>query len=331
MAIKVIAKKRIPELIDLLKERFEVFAPQKRKGELIFSSVTETSKIVLTYATTVLPPKVLFLPPKEVLFTTKGETVTEPPPPKPFVLFGLNLKDLAGVCELDEIMKQEPADSPYFKRREKATLIAISDKEVGVPPGGDLILEKIGDFYRAVTPTKAGQKIADLPVFEKKELKGNPQPQGKSTKLEEMLLDSELLAKAVEWSRENYPQIWEKLGEICLGCGICTYVCPLCYCFEIEDQTSLDQSVCTRCRNWSACTLPSFATVGGGHDFHPTPKDRYYNWYFHKFVRAYKEFGRTQCVACGRCQKYCPAGIDIEKVLEEIVIEFQKAHPKRDF
>jgi sulfhydrogenase subunit beta (sulfur reductase) len=331
MVVKIIPQKKVLKLLDLLKERYDVFAPQEQEGEVIFSSLTEPSRIVLNYKTAVLPPKLFFLPPEEELFTVKGGQAREAASPKPFVIFGLNLKDLAGICQLDEIMGQEPADSFYHKRRGKALLIAVSDKGVGIPPGGDLILEKIGNIYRAITPSRKGKEITDLPVFERKEIKTRPQPAGKQTKLEALLLDSELLARAVEWSRENYPQIWERLGKICLGCGICTYVCPLCYCFEMEDQTSLDQSVCTRCRYWSACTLPGFATVAGGHNFRPILKDRYFNWYYHKFVRAYKEFGQAQCVACGRCQKYCPAGIDLEKVLVEIITEFQKAHPVREF
>jgi len=330
MVAKVITKKRVPALIELLNERYEVFAPQRQGEEVVFAPVTDTNEFVLNYQTTILPPKQFFLPSEEELFTVKGKRVVETAP-KPFVIFGLSLKDLAGICRLDEIMSREPADSFYLNRREKAILIAISEKEIGIPPGGDLILEKVGDSYRAIALTKTGRRITNLPVFKEKTLRGKPRPKEKPTKLEELLLDSELLAQAVEWSRENCPRIWEKLEKLCIGCGICTYVCPLCYCFEMEDGTSLDGSICTRCRRWSACTLPGFATVAGGHNFRPTIKDRYYNWYYHKFVRAYKEFGRAQCVACGRCQKYCPAGIDIEKILEEIVAEFQKAHPVRKF
>ncbi|NIT03667.1 hypothetical protein GTO10_01890 [Candidatus Saccharibacteria bacterium] len=330
VGIKVIHQSRIPELVTLLKDRFEVFAPQEKDKEVVFSEVSDPGKIVLHYQTTVLPPKTFFLPPKETLFTVKGKKVTASAPPKPFVLFGLHLKDLLGICELDEIMRHEPKDSFYFKRRNKAVIIAASGNEVGVPPGGDLVLEKIEGFYRAIAPTKAGQKIASLPVFETRNIDLKPKPK-KMSKLDEMLLDSELLARSVEWSRENYPQIWQRLEKLCINCGICTYVCPLCYCFEVEDQKSLDGSSCSRCRLWSACTLPSFAKIAGGHNFRPTVKERYFNWYYHKFVRAYKEFGRAQCVACGRCQKYCPAGIDIENVLGEIVEEFQKAHPKREF
>ena len=229
-------------------------------------------------------------------------------------------------------MGKKPADTFYLNRREASTLIAVSNEKVGVPSGGDLILEKVSPTaYRAITLTKKGREIADLKFFNEEDIKKVATKREPTTKLEKMLLDSELLAKAVDWSRENYSQIWERLGKLCIGCGICTYVCPLCYCTSTEDKTSFDGSVCSRCRVWDACTIAGFAQVAGGHNFRSTQKDRYYNWFYHKFVRGYKEFGQAQCVACGRCQKYCPAGINIEKVLGEIVTKFQTAQPARKF
>jgi ferredoxin len=141
--------------------------------------------------------------------------------------------------------------------------------------------------------------------------------------MRQLLLDPELLANAVEWSWKNSPKIWEDLAERCLGCGICTYVCPLCHCFSIEDRVGLDDK-CSRCRKWDACTLPGFAKIAGGHSFRPTIKERYYNWFYHKFVRAYKEYGKSQCVGCGRCKKYCPAQIDIQEVLKTILEDYKK-------
>jgi predicted aldo/keto reductase-like oxidoreductase len=73
--------------------------------------------------------------------------------------------------------------------------------------------------------------------------------------------------------------------------------------------------------------LPRFAKIAGGHNFHPTVKERYYNWFYHKFVRAYREYGKAQCVACGNCKKNCPAGIKIGEVLKEIVGDYKKSNP----
>ncbi len=332
---RILPKSKIPKLVELLSKKRLVYAPQKIEGELLFAPVdpSETDGVILDYQTTVLPPKALFFPPEENLFVARKEKIAETNPPAEFVVFGLNAKDLAAICYLDEIMSKEPADSFYLKRREKAALVAVAGTKMGTAPGGDLILEKAGDSYQATALTKAGEKITRLSVFEEGGPTGSD-PSGSNpteTELEELLADSELLAQAVAWSRTSCPEIWERLGKQCLGCGICTYVCPLCYCFTAEDRVDLDGTTCTRCRRWDACTLPDFATVAGGFNFRKTIKERYYNWYHHKFVRAYKEFGRSQCVACGRCQKYCPAGIDIEKVLVEIVDAFQKVHPERRF
>jgi len=304
----------------------------EKEGEVVFGNVEDPTKVLLNYKTTLLPPKIYFLPPEEELFKVTNGRVQEEQLNNKFVVFGLSRKDLEAIVYLDQIMNKKPADTFYLNRRRAVTLIGVSEEEVGVPPGGDLILEKISDrYYRTLALTKKGKKIADLEFFEEKEINHKAKSHEATSKLDQILLDSELIARAIEWSRENYRQIWEHLGRVCLGCGICTYVCPLCYCTSTEDKTSFDQTVCSRCRKWDACTLPGFAKIAGGHNFRPTQAARYFNWFYHKFVRAYKEFGRAQCVACHRCQRYCPAGIDIEKVLEEIINAFQKAEPERKF
>ena len=139
--------------------------------------------------------------------------------------------------------------------------------------------------------------------------------------MRKILIDSELLAEAVEWSHSH--KIWDELAEKCLGCGICTYVCPLCYCFSLEDRVGLDNK-CTRCRKWDACTLPNFSKIAGGFSFRKTLKERYYNWFYHKFVRAYREYGKSQCVGCERCKLQCPAKIDIQEVLKIILEDYGK-------
>ena len=31
-------------------------------------------------------------------------------------------------------------------------------------------------------------------------------------------------------------EYWEKVAAKCISCGICTLLCPTCYCFDINDE-----------------------------------------------------------------------------------------------
>lgn len=277
-----------------------------------------------------LPFKKYFFPPEQEIFSSdkKGKIKT-PKLPEKFVLFGLHLPALEALTYLDEIMKKPNEDFFYFQKRKQAIVIGLIDEEIDSMPGGDIIFQKIGDKYKVwFDGVKAKKLVESNKKFfteDKEELIGKlvSLKTDWSTSMRELLIDSEILKDAVEWSRENMAELWDDLGKKCLTCGVCTYVCPLCHCFSIEDRVGLDDK-CSRCRKWDACTLPGFAKISGGHSFRPTIKERYYNWFYHKFVRAYLEYGKPQCVGCGRCKKYCPAQIDIQEVLRKILEDYKK-------
>ncbi|MBU1255363.1 4Fe-4S dicluster domain-containing protein [Patescibacteria group bacterium] len=301
----IIEKKKIKEWLMELKKNFKV----------------------VNVKNSILPPKKYFFPPQEDIFVfdKKTKNLNSVDYKKQLLVFGLSLNKLEGIKQLDEIMSKPELDFFYWQRREKSVLVGLTDDSVEVISVGDLILEKINQKqYQVLVLTDKGKKLAQSKFFKEiknPEIKKYPQEENPFKK---MLLDSEVLAEAVEWSWKVNYKIWDELAKKCLGCGICTYVCPLCHCFSMKDRVSLDDKKCVRCRQWDACTLPSFAKVAGGHNFHKTIKERYYNWFYHKFVRSYREYGKPQCIACGHCKKYCPAGIKIGEVLEEIVKEYKK-------
>ncbi len=306
--VSVLEKSDIPKLLEGLSKRYFVVHYQKDK--------------------TALSAKGHFLAPRENLFSfifKQKKLSVLPKFKKKLLLFGLDLVDLEGLDQLDEIMTRPKEDYFYLQQRKNSVVVGLSECSITAPVTiGDLILEKINkNQYRAVPLTKIGGNIIKNIFFKKEK---NPKilnyPEEKKG-LRELVRDSELLAEAVSWSWAKKHKIWDELGKICLGCGICTYVCPICHCFSVEDEIELDGSSCERCRLWDACTLNNFAKVAGGKNFRPSLKNRYYNWFHHKFVRAYKEYGKSQCVGCGRCQKYCPARIDIEKVLSEIIKDYK--------
>ena len=281
--------------------------------------------IVIDSKKSVLPIKQHFFPPKEDLFIFNKETkeLKSPDYKKEIIIICHYLGQLEAMTQLDEIMEKPNPDFFYWQRRKKSTLIGLIDESVQVAPGGDLILEKINSKqYKVLILTDKGKKIIKNKFFKEVDKPEVKNYSGEENLFKEKLLDSELLANAVEWSKNH--KIWDELAGKCLGCGICTYVCPLCHCFSIDDRVALDDRECIRCRQWDACTLPEFAKIAGNHNFHKTIKERYYNWFYHKFVRAYQEYGKAQCVACGNCKRNCPAGINIGDILKEIVEDYKK-------
>lgn len=344
----IIEKNKIKVWLAGLSKKTAVFAPMRREirgaTESVFEKFYPDMKIDFEYLPTLRSAKEFFLPAEENIFIfdkSKRQVKTSTPNTtgaiKNFILFGLNSRDLEAITQLDAIMTESNPDFFYFEKRNSATIIGLINEPLNIPGSlarkataeGDLVLAKINENqYHAIPLTQKGEKIAKNKIFKNETAiitNQGSQVHEVMPKLRELLRDPELLADAVKWSWKNDYSVWEELSNLCLGCGICAYVCPLCYCFSIDNGIALDGKTCSRCRSWDACTLPRFSQISGGFNFHKTIKERYYNWYFHKFVRAYKEYGKSQCVACGRCQKYCPAQIDIEKYLLRIVGNYKKA------
>lgn len=324
------------------------------KNQLTNNFLNELKKeyVVLDARNEILPFKKYFLPPVEEMFFKEKNKFKTPPPPNKIALFGLNEKDLNALSYLDEIMRGNDSlehnqresvssnqsgpfyDYFYFKRRDNSIIIGLISENSDLNPVADIIFQKSGkDFYKAYSNTKEGEKIIlnynkffeEKKDFDEIKISENNNPENLKDDWEKsmgsLLLDPEFLKDIIKWSYGH--KIWEELAETCLGCGICSYVCPLCFCFSTEDSVSLSGK-CERCRKWNACTLPSFSQISGGHNFRPNLKDRYYNWFYHKFVRGYLEYGKSQCVGCGRCKKNCPAKIDILEILKTILKNYKE-------
>ena len=346
-----ISKKQIFSILQSGLRTHRLFAPMPRKQYFSFEEIKDKSdfqKIAFEYDTTILPPKKVFMPSEEIMFEYKSGKIAEPKQDKPVLLFGIHPADIYGILQLDEIMTNPKPDYYYLRRRQNAIIIGTSpanhsadfSAKWGVAENLETMAEfdiflkkKDSDTYLAIAGTKKGSDILKKAKAKKTDKKALAEI--KKTKVDiaptesAKIYDQDILKKAVLASHDG--KIWDELEKICMGCGICTYVCPLCYCFDVEDQTDysirstgsgLSTGACSRCRKWDACTLPTFSEIAGGKNFRPTLKNRYFNWYFHKFVRGLEEYGQAQCVGCGRCSKFCPAGINVENVLDKIIEEY---------
>ena len=133
-----------------------------------------------------------------------------------------------------------------------------------------------------------------------------PRLSRKMQKIRDIMKNSKMQGK--------YKKIWDELGQRCVECGKCTIVCPTCFCFRFEDESSGK-----RTRVPDSCFYKDFSEVAGNHKFLSSTAQRIYFWYYHKFVRIPEEYNLPGCVECNRCTKNCPVGIDIKKTLSKIL------------
>ncbi len=107
---------------------------------------------------------------------------------------------------------------------------------------------------------------------------------------------------------------WQEVAESCLSCGICTYVCPTCYCFTITDEIKDLQG--ERLRSWDSCMFYQYTSEASGHNPRPTKFERYRNRVGHKFSYIPEKYeGLIGCCGCGRCIRSCPVSIDIRRAV----------------
>lgn len=299
-------------------KKFQIFVPTQKNGDFSWQKIDITN-FDLSPIVTTIPPKKFFLPDNEILFNFFNNKILPVKSTKPTILLGLGIIDLKAIALLDKVMV---SDEYYQKKRSKTVLIGLGPQIFDEK--FDLFLQNQDGNWLVYIGSPKGQRMVS-PSFRK-----TVSDPIKIEKIIDPLLSNQgRILKAVKASYQD--KIWDELAQICLGCGICTYVCPLCYCFSLDDKINLNTGVnkksCSNCqgsrrRVWDSCMLAHFSQVAGKHNFRVKLRDRIYNWYHHKFVRFPMEYGRFGCVNCGRCIKYCPAKINYRLILEKLLKKY---------
>ena len=113
---------------------------------------------------------------------------------------------------------------------------------------------------------------------------------------------------------------WSDIQHACLGCGVCTFLCPTCHCFDIVDEIQRSERV----RNWDSCMFRVYSQEASGHNPHPTNVERIRQRIMHKFAYFPDLYHENGCTGCGRCVRYCPANLDIRHIIAGVQVQAGK-------
>ena len=326
MAYKTLPKDQLLKTIQKWMKKYEVIAPKQDKQGLSYQTLEKADEAVLNHwENTTFPPKATLLPQSETLFTCQFGRYRAPEfKGKARILLGLRPCDARALWLLDHVFMAKGEEDIYWANRREQTLVISMGCDappatcfctaVGGHPfnkqGSDVQITEINDAYILEGISKAGESlIADLPETDAKLVKEVKVLQKASAEGMQKPFDTEGLHDHLYAIFKD--EFWHEISQSCLGCGVCTYLCPTCYCFDIVDEVQRSERV----RNWDTCMFRIYSLEASGHNPRPTKAERTRQRVMHKFAYWVDSINEIGCTGCGRCVVNCPVNIDIRQIV----------------
>jgi sulfhydrogenase subunit beta (sulfur reductase) len=182
----------------------------------------------------------------------------------------------------------------------------------------DILLVQDQDWFLAQILTEKGESLAEVAGWT---TKADSDAQERITAMQEAaegrmtsFISGENLKNKSAMEIYEDP-CWEDVSFSCINCGTCTYLCPTCWCFDVQDENCGNCGI--RMRNWDSCMYPLFSLHGSGHNPRGDKLQRVRQRFMHKLKYFLDKYDAgIQCIGCGRCVRHCPVNIDIRKVCE---------------
>jgi len=340
MASKKIDKKDIAKLLSLWSQQFAVFTPSQASG--VATMAKWDGKDISFwdwYRNTVIPPKANFLPAMEEMFgfqkDREGYHIELPPSnERKQLIFGVRPCDAKALAILDMTFKEAYEDPYYLPKRRSAVLVGLGCTNpydscfctsLGISPAEstdvDLMLTDIGDEFLIEEITDKGKELIAKTTEVKK---ASEEEEARAKEVKEAAyqkvtrkIDTEGIGDRLLacFDDQDY---WERIAAKCISCGICTLLCPTCYCFDINDELVRQQGA--RFRSWDSCAFPLYTKM-------PMENPRLEKWrrvrqkVCHKYEFYPMTFGVIACTGCGRCIRLCPVNWDITQTLESVPVK----------
>jgi len=315
-----------------------------------FKLLQDPGEIYWNYRNTRLSPKSLFMPPAEKMFVysldpNDPERAILKEAPKDFtprIIVGIRPCDAYALQLVDKnFITPQYQDPWWFNRRENTIFVGYGCTDpcstcfcssVGSGPfdtrGLDVLVVNVDGGFAISFVSERGKELLRREPLGARALSGSE---------ERALQDKMAQAKAAMpklWDEKAVAsrplldvfnaQFWEEVQFSCINCGTCTFLCPTCWCFDIQDEVWKERGC--RVRLWDSCMFPLFTLHASGHNPRSQKLQRVRQRFMHKlkyYVDKYSD--GVACVGCGRCVQFCPVNIDIREVMRLMVSHCQCA------
>ncbi len=331
ISVKLLRKQSYPELVRRLAQENQVYAPVTKNNVVLYRSIQSPEEIEEDYILPRLSPKSFVFPRVEQLFSykkSKGDVEVRNIDTAHFpsrVIWGVRPCDAQGIELLYKVFSDDPKDEIFEARIEKTTVIGMSCDKTdsycfcpkdtpGSTVGSDILLTRVedGDFLAEII-TEKGKRVSDRysDLFEDE--RDNVDKNKYLAEVQNQI-DKEKLSNKLPAMFES--AVFDEQALRCIGCGTCAYVCPVCSCFDIQDESRGNCGQRLRC--WDSCGFGLFTLHTSGHNPRNTQGQRWRQRLMHKFYYIPENSQSTGCVGCGRCSRSCPVDINLVENLNVI-------------
>ncbi len=318
--VKVTDEKGLKQFLQNISKDYNIAVPvrkEKGKKEVVEYDIVEDFDNIDLDSQADTSPKEFFLPQDE-----KIEKIQENE--KKTIIFGVRSCDIEAIKVLDSVfLDDDYVDVHYKNKRENTIVFALSCEDrfkscfcdvLGIDPVENnsepfTVYKFDNEIWINVNDSNYADLVSDLEDGKQEELENKIQSRKDSFTDTNFDLD---LSFPISDKEVFTAPIWEEIAEKCLGCGVCTFYCPTCFCFGFfwEDE---------KYRSWDSCMFSMFTEHASGHNPRETQNQRWRQRLMHKFSYHPQNFdGQLACVGCGRCVNRCPVNLDIRKALKTV-------------